>query len=172
MIPTSPWSWSKLKLGWRHVPATCFCRPICGCPWEGWDSTYNHSVDVLPWCRRSTTDQKHVLTMVGLLILFRLRTRGFSFCQETIVIPDEPTPQKKMDPESEDRFNYKNCVICTASWLLCQFRKSFFCATPMSFNQSQTYWPQDDPDHWSYYEDSQAGTMIGKYWFHCSEPNF
>jgi hypothetical protein len=53
--------------------------------------------------------------MVGLLILFRLRTRGFSFCQETIVIPDEPTPQKKMDPESEDRFNYKNCVICTAS---------------------------------------------------------
>lgn len=52
--------------------------------------------------------------MVGLLILFRLRTRGFSFCQETIVIPDEPTPQKKMDPESEDRFNYKNCVICTA----------------------------------------------------------
>ena len=116
MIPTSPWSWSKLKLGWRHVPATCFCRPIYGCPWEGWDSTYNHSVDFLPWCRLSTTDQTHLLTMVGLFILFRLRTRGFFFCQETIVIPDEPTPQKKMDPESEDRFNYKNCVICTASF--------------------------------------------------------
>lgn len=40
--------------------------------------------------------------------------------KETIVIPDEPTPQKKMDRESE------------------------------------TYWPQDDPDHWSYYEDSQV----------------
>ena len=172
MIPTSPWSWSKLKLGWRHVPATCFCRPIYGCPWEGWDSTYNHSVDFLPWCRLSTTDQTHLLTMVGLFILFRLRTRGFFSVRKLSLFLMSQPPRRKWIPNPRTASTTRIVSFALPVLIALSISQVVFCATPVSFNQSQTYWPQDDPDHWSYYEDSQAGTMIGKYRFHCSEPNF
>lgn len=67
-------------------------------------------------------------------------------------MPDSPA-EKKMDPDAPDTITPVTSMLCHGA----PFSTSM---SSVVFRPSQDYWPQDDPDHWSFWEDSQAGTVI------------